>query len=240
MVRVFGLHCLPTATFIRPVLEYDLAIAALSSNQLEKLDNAQKGCIKMALNRKTSKHSATIVPMVVADLPSIKLRTRTLQLKFVARLQKLPVSSMAKPIELSLVRDQKHPSHHWERITASSPVHERFTKLRNSHNQPRDPVATAIKDRRVEEYNSRRDKFKTINSLRAKRIIDPIVYLPAFSKDCHRLIKWRMHCLPSYPLNDCRCGYQAAHRTHFSTYLLLEPLMQDLLDKFGTIPSLSY
>ncbi|KAG2212193.1 hypothetical protein INT45_002772 [Circinella minor] len=49
-----------------------------------------------------------------------------------------------------------------------------------------------------------------------------------------------MHWLPSYPLQDCRCGHQAAHRTHFTQCLLLEPLMQDLLDKFGTIPLLPH
>ncbi|KAG2214771.1 hypothetical protein INT45_011889 [Circinella minor] len=171
----------------------------------------------MALNRKTSKHSATIVPMVLADLPSLKLRTYTLQLKFAARLQTLP-----------------------KRITTSNPVHQRFNKLRNSHNQPRDPVATSIKEKRDEEYISRRNEFKTINCLRTKHIIDPILYLPSFSKDRHRLIKWRMHWLPSYPLKDCRCGHQAAHRTHFTHCLLLEPLMQDLLAKFGTIPLLPH
>ncbi|KAI7860140.1 hypothetical protein BDC45DRAFT_587381 [Circinella umbellata] len=169
-------------TFIRPVLEYDLAIAALSPNQLEKLDNAQKGCIKMAFNRKTSKHSATIVPMVLADLPSIKLRAR-------------------------IPTQQPHP---------------------------------VINEKRDEEYDSRRTKFKAINCLRTKRIIDPILYLPAFPKDRHRLIKWRMHWLPSYSLKDCRCGQQAAHRTHFLHSPLLEPHMQELLDQFGTIPPLPY
>ena len=76
--------------------------------------------------------------------------------------------------------------------------------------------------------------------MRTKCIIDPILYLPAFSKDRHRLINWRMHWLPSYPLKDCRCGHKAAHRTRFSTCLLLEPLMQELLDEFDTIPLLPY
>ena len=137
----------------------------------------------MGLNRKTSKHSATIVPMVLADLPSIKLLTRTLQLKFAARIQTLPVSSMAKSIDLSLLWDQKHPHHHWKRITTSNPVHKRFNKLRNSHNQPRHPVATPIKEKRDEEYKSRQDRLKTINCMQTKCTIDPILYLPAFSKD---------------------------------------------------------
>ncbi|KAG2207617.1 hypothetical protein INT45_009763, partial [Circinella minor] len=203
-IHIYGVGLWPALrsyrTFICLVLEYGLAIAALSPNQLEKLDNAQKSCIKMALNRKTSKHSATIVPIVLADLPSLKLRTRTLQLKFAARLQTLPVSSMAKSIELSFLWDQKHPNKQWKRITTSNPVHQRFNKLRNSPNQPRDTVATSIKEKRDEEYISRRNKFKTINCLRTK----------------------------------------PAHRTHFTHCLLLEPLMQDLLDKFGTVPLLPH
>ena len=135
---------------------------------------------------------------------------------------------------------QKHSNHHWKRITTNNPVHQRFNKIRNSHNQPRDPVAIAIKEKRDEEYNSRRGKFEIINCMPSKCMIDPILYLPAFSKDRHRLIKWRMHWLPSYPLKDCRCGHKTAHRTHFSTCSLLEPLMQELLDKFGTIPLLPY
>ncbi|KAI7847148.1 hypothetical protein BDC45DRAFT_418459, partial [Circinella umbellata] len=79
-----------------------------------------------------------------------------------------------------------------------------------------------------------------INCLRTKRIIDPILYLPSFSKDRQRLIKWRTHWLPFFPLKDSRCGHQAAHRTHFTHCLLLEPFMQDLLDKFGTVPLLPH
>ncbi|KAG2218275.1 hypothetical protein INT45_002397 [Circinella minor] len=37
-------------TFIQPVLEYGLAITTLSAKQKEKLNNAQKSCIKMAMN----------------------------------------------------------------------------------------------------------------------------------------------------------------------------------------------
>ena len=68
-----------------------------------------------------------------------------------------------------------------------------------------------------------------------KRTIDPVLYKPAFSRDRHRLIKGRMHWLPSYPLKDCRCGYKEARREDFANCPLLPPLLQDLLNKFGTI-----
>ncbi|KAG2222408.1 hypothetical protein INT45_009420 [Circinella minor] len=49
-IRLYGIGLWPALrsyrTFIRPVLEYGIAIAALSTNQLTKLDNAQNACIK--------------------------------------------------------------------------------------------------------------------------------------------------------------------------------------------------
>ena len=90
-------------TFIRPVLEYGLAITTLSAKQKEKLNNAQKSCIKMAMNRNSSTHFPTIVPMALANLTSIQHRVRTLQLKFVTRLQELPVTTLARSVELSFL-----------------------------------------------------------------------------------------------------------------------------------------
>ncbi|KAI7850567.1 hypothetical protein BDC45DRAFT_572804 [Circinella umbellata] len=74
--------------------------------------------------------------------------------------------------------------------------------------------------------------------MRINRIIDPILYQPAFSRDRHRLIKWRMHWLPLYPLKNCRCGHKEARREHFATCPLLQPLLTDLINKFDTVPEL--
>ncbi|KAI7850380.1 hypothetical protein BDC45DRAFT_429197, partial [Circinella umbellata] len=60
--------------------------------------------------------------------------------------------------------------------------------------------------------------------------IDPILHLPAFSRDRHRLVKWHMHWLLSYPLKNCRCGTIAANREHYKKYLNRA---------FGNLPTLS-
>ncbi|KAI7853169.1 hypothetical protein BDC45DRAFT_511480 [Circinella umbellata] len=203
-----------------------------------KLVNAQNRCVEMALNRKASKQSATIVPMVLADLPSMKLRARTLQLKFAARLQTLLASSMARSVELTFLWDNKQPNKQWKTITTNNRIHQRYNKLRNSDVPPINPVHQAITEKRNEEYTSKRNKFKSISCMRINRIIDPILYQPAFSRDRHRLIKWRMHWLPSYPLKDCRCGHKEARREHFATCPLLQSLLLDLTNKFGAIPEL--
>ena len=194
----------------------------------------------MALNHKASKQSATIVPMVLADLPSMKIRAHTLQLKFASRLPTLPTSTMARSVELSFLWDKHQADLQWRKITTNNPLHKRYNTLCNSLPSPKFPITKAINEKRDEEYLSRRNKLKTIKCMRNKRIIDPILYLPAFSKDRHRLVKWRMHWLPSYPLKDCRCGYKEAKWEHYSTCPLLTNLLLDLTNKYGTIPPLTY
>ena len=49
-----------------------------------------------------------------------------------------------------------------------------------------------------------------------------------------------MHWPPSYSLKDCRCGYKEASREHYANCLLLQLLLQDLLNKFGTILELPF
>lgn len=89
-------------TFIQPVLGYGLAITAFTQKQKEELHSAQKNCIEMVLKRNSSTPFPTIGPTVLSDLPSMSSRIRILQLKFVSRLQDLPITTMVRSIELSL------------------------------------------------------------------------------------------------------------------------------------------
>ncbi|KAG2219638.1 hypothetical protein INT45_012339 [Circinella minor] len=195
-------------TFIRPVLEYGLAIATLSAKQKEKLNNAQKSCIKMAMNRNSSTHFPTIVPMALANIPSIQHRVRTLQLKFVARLQELPVTTLARSIELSFLWD-KNCDKQWKHLTSNNPFYQLHNRLKNSTSPPKDPVHKAIEQKRDKEYQNLSTK-----------------------------LKWRMHWLPSYPLKNCRCGFIAAKREHYKSCPMLQPLLDDLNNTFGSLPIL--
>ena len=100
-------------TFVKPVLEYGLAITALSAKQKEKLNNAQKSCIKTALKRNRSTTFPTIVSLASTDLPSMQTLTRILQLKFATRLQDLLLSTMARSIELSFLKG-KNSDKQWK------------------------------------------------------------------------------------------------------------------------------
>ncbi|KAG2223178.1 hypothetical protein INT45_011524 [Circinella minor] len=220
-------------TFVRPVLEYGLAITALSAKQKDKLNNAQKSCIKMALNRNRSTPFPTIVPLALADLPSMQTRTCILQLKFVTRLQDLPLSTIARSIELSFLKG-KSCNKQWKHFTSNNPFYQLYNKLKNANN----PLSKTINQKRDEEFQTHTKNRKTIRCLCQKRMIDPILYLPAFPWDRHCLIKWRMHWLPSYPLKNCRCGVIAAKREHYDSCPLLFTLLNDLKNAFGDIPTL--
>ncbi|KAI9248046.1 hypothetical protein BDA99DRAFT_591720 [Phascolomyces articulosus] len=177
-IQQYGVGLWPTLrayrTFVRPVMEYGIAISTLSQVQIDKLDKAQKGCIKMTLNRNAKTQFPTIVPMVMANIPSMKIRTPTIQQK------------------------------------------------------------------RDEEFKLLKDKFKAISCMRDIRVVEPIMYLELPSKDRHRMIKWRMHWLPSYPIKTCRCGEINATREHYKICPRLQPLLLKLLDHYGTIPDLKH
>ncbi|KAG2226613.1 hypothetical protein INT45_005099 [Circinella minor] len=130
----------------------------------------------------------TIVPLALADLPSMQTRTRILQLKFVTRLQDLPLSTIARSIELSFLKG-KNCDKQWKHLTSNNPFYQLYNKLKNANN----PLSKTINQKRDEEFQTRAKNRKTIRCLRQKRMIDPILYLPAFPRDRHRLIKWRMH-----------------------------------------------
>lgn len=100
---------------------------------------------------------------------------------------------------------------------------------------PRHPMKFTIDARSTQEMQQRRTDFKAVARARPERIWDPILYLPATSLQRHRLIKWRTHWLPSYPLGNCRCGHQAAHRDHYDLdgCPRIEPMIQYLHESLG-------
>ncbi|KAI8144553.1 glutathione S-transferase [Fennellomyces sp. T-0311] len=172
----------------------------------------------MALNRNKSIKFPTIGPIVMAGIPSMQLRTRALQLKFVTRFQSLPVPTMVRAIEPShLWKGLTPQDKQWRRLTSINPFHQQYKKLLTGPTPPKSPVAEAIDKKLDDEFTSRRTKYNSIRCLRPQRLVDPILYLAASSKDRHRLVKWQ------------------ANRDHYTNCPLLRPLYQELLEVFGPI-----
>ncbi|ORZ03103.1 hypothetical protein BCR43DRAFT_417462, partial [Syncephalastrum racemosum] len=109
-------------TFVRPVLEYGLAVAWLAPPQLAVLEKAQKGCIQMAMNSSPSANRPTISLLALADLPSLQARWRILQFKFASRAMQLPMSTMLRVSLRSLTRHGATLDNHWRVISERNPV----------------------------------------------------------------------------------------------------------------------
>ena len=226
-------------TFVRPVLEYGIAITAANQNEITRLENAQNGCIKRVMNYDAERQLPTIAIQTLADIPSMRLRLRILQLKFVARLHELPTSTLLRCVELSFLR-RSRTDKQWTALTSYNPVHKVYKKIKKNerNTSTTDPVKKAIKIKRDDEFSHRHEKFPSIAVLRNKRMVDPVLYLPASRLDRHRLVKWRMRWLPPFPSPNCRCGAQEIRREHYNTCYLISFEKEKLIATFGEIPEL--
>ncbi|OAD08027.1 hypothetical protein MUCCIDRAFT_158263 [Mucor lusitanicus CBS 277.49] len=72
-------------------------------------------------------------------------------------------------------------------------------------------------------------KSSCLRALRADTSgYDPLLFYPCTRLERLRLIRWRFHHLPSFPLSACRCGAPSANRFH---YLATCPLVQDIINR---------
>lgn len=225
-------------TFVRPVLEYGLAIVPFSSNEHDVLQRAQNSCIKLAMNCTTDRRLATIVPQVLADLPSMTLRARILQLKFTTRALVLSPTTMLRSVIMNWLQ-RRGAFQFWRRLANKNPLFKTWKGFITSPvaERPKHPVTLTIKQHRDMELSSRRTRFSTIRALRPMRMIDPVLYLPVSNRDHHRLIHWRMFWLPSYPLKSCRCNtMNKADRKHFLPCPMIQAEIQTLRLAFARDP----
>ncbi|KAG1015492.1 hypothetical protein G6F26_013243 [Rhizopus arrhizus] len=68
------------AAFIRPKLEYGLAIAQLTRKDYDELNRAQDRCLRMLVGGHRT--ASTVVLRHITNLPSMSFRADTLVLKF--------------------------------------------------------------------------------------------------------------------------------------------------------------
>lgn len=224
-------------TFVRPVFEYGLAIIHPTATHIKPLERAQDRCIRLAFNVKDEyAHTPTIQAKVMADLPSMKLRAHILEFKFVVRAHELPPTTLLSSVVDTLLRVY-HTFNFWANMTRNT-MWKDFQTLTRTQPESRHPVKVIVTRHRDKELQARRAVKKSVARMRTKRMWDPILFLPVSTRDRHRLVNWRMHYLPSFPLKDCHCGHLRAHRDHFyQDCPLLLTTMGSLLENFQqTIP----
>ena len=219
-------------TFIRPILEYGLAIISPTPTHYQMLENAQKRCIRLTLNvTNPSATTLTIVSLHLANLPSIKLRARVLLFKFIFRTFHIPPTTLLACIVTSLLR-RHHPPQEWINMRNNN-LWKDWKKVTSQLPLPKDPFQHIINSHHQIELESRRSQFSTVAHALPERKWDPILFLPTTTLSRHRLVKWRMHWLSSFPLKDCRCGTREANHRHYANDCqLLAPMIDQLKSNF--------
>ncbi|ORY89198.1 hypothetical protein BCR43DRAFT_539616 [Syncephalastrum racemosum] len=225
----FGLGAATRAyqVFVRPILEYGLAIASFSDTQhnTTRLERAQRQCLRLCMARSHQSNMGTVHIATMSGLPPMAYRRRRLQALFIAR----ALSLLPDTLLYSVIRNRRQPSRSfltspWSNLLRSDTwaTYRRF--CRNPPHPKADPLAEALKHhlKAIMDREIRTHVTLERGLTRVER--SPVLYLPCTRKERHRLIKWRISWLPPKPYMACACGAPEANRNHlFSACPLILP-----------------
>lgn len=191
------------ASFVRPKLEYGLAIAHLFKKDYTELNRVQDRCLRMIVGGHRT--SSTVVLRHICNLPSMDFRADTLVLKYCLRVSGLPddclLSLLASSVPLSLL--------------------SRLRQRRIVHDCPQDASSSTsrlsswLRRYRQERFNTflQSTSRVLIRACRPVLRVDPVLFVPASRADRSRLVRWRMGWLPGKP-RPCACGLGQTSRSH--------------------------
>ncbi|KAG2192553.1 hypothetical protein INT47_012777, partial [Mucor saturninus] len=199
-------------TFIRPKIEYGLAISCFTAREMSKLDTLQNSLVSMFVG---SKH--TTVAKHITCLPGMLHRYNTLVTKYVLRSEHLPEDSLLILLQESLSQTRLGNKLQTNALYTSlpDPIPTSPIILRNHY---RDYWQNFCDDQRAHHATTGKNVL-----LRASRpstsVPDPILYLPMNNSDRSRLVRWRLGRFTAMERNECPCADfgQIITRDHFLT-----------------------
>ena len=215
-------------TFIRPKLEYGLAISRLSASEVRKLDSAQDSLVAMFLGS-----TRTAAAKHMTCIPLMFHRHDTLVSRYVLRSRYLPEDSL-----VVLLRDQLR----YTRLSASLSQNAMYLSL---------PVPAPDSDIQIRAlfrgyYQAYFDRQRESLASSGKKVLlracrpctfkpDPILYLPMATTARSRLVRWRTGSFTAMARAECPCQDFGAliSRSHF---LSCRAIPHDLFDSLPVAP----
>jgi hypothetical protein len=230
--------------FVRPILEYSLAILHLTLTSTEQsptklLEQTQFQCLRMCMNLHESSNIGVRPLAVLAGLPSMINRARILQVKFIYRSTLLPNDTLLFCIIQHIFRNNRNlisdsPPRRWQQIMNNPIWHNLLTKIKPFNNPninldnilqaPSDSPAWTPSYNKLQEFIQQhlffskqilRNQIKTIGRGHPAVAWDPILLLPSTNKERSRMLRWRLAWLPPGPSVQCLCGEAKANLQHF-------------------------
>lgn len=218
------------STFIRPKLEYGLAIVAnFTAKERKVIENAQDQCLRICFGGHRA--SSTSVFKHLTNLPSMAERIANLQLKLLVRLQDLPEDTLLGSLRTHILSTSKYAvKFRWPKLLETNAilnlVSPRLPSDPTTRNlqQPLQRWLTSDGDIKKAFKLHREDVLDTIANSRDPPVllmacrltvglVDPILCLPMTIWERSRLLRWKMGWIGARP-KPCRCGHPHASRNH--------------------------
>jgi hypothetical protein len=167
----------------------------------------------MALNISAGHNAPSNVLNMMGCIPSMYTSVKSLGFRFQYRLM-----LTIRPFTLLSSIRHTHQQYHiapdlWKRFSRNR-LWRLFLNTVPTPSSP-SPTCRAFQIAEVQKWCAQKSSCR-----RAFREIydnDPFLYYPATKKERLRLIKWRLHWLPSFPAHNCRCGAPTVKRDHYVT-----------------------
>ncbi|KAI7851205.1 hypothetical protein BDC45DRAFT_572294 [Circinella umbellata] len=194
--------------FIRPKLEYGLAISTFKKSHLISIEKTQNLCIRMIYG--AHHKSETKIMRHLVKMPSMSERIAILQAKFVYRAEFLPSDALFTIIRPVLEAQQ---GSFWSKLKKKSPIIQQLPEVLS--NLTSKELKAGIRLFLQNNLNSIRSAVtgsKLLSCCLPNLSVDPIMWLPMTNRERSRCIRWRLGWLPGGRLHPCN----KCHQTTFS------------------------
>lgn len=189
--------------FIRPKMEYGLAIIVFNKKNTEVLEKAQSNCLRQIYG--AHKTSSTAVMLHMARLVPMKDRIATLQAQFLVRAHNLPPDAL---LALLLPQMMRTNSRSWARLKANNPIWATIPRPQQDITTSALKAALRSHLQKMHEARCAKPNSTLLQACRPHQGIDPILFIPMSATERLLCIRYRLGWLPNGKPAPCpRCRH---------------------------------
>ncbi|KAJ8652485.1 hypothetical protein O0I10_011883 [Lichtheimia ornata] len=195
------LACRLYRQFIRPKMEYGLAIHTIPRKLSTVLEQAQSNCLRMIYGGSAS--ASTQVMCHLANLPRMEDRITILQAKFLIRAHNLPDDSLLHNLQ-PIIRNRKTRTGSWRSLLSTNTIWKDLLP-KPAANTDRKQLKQTLRQfltQRLSVYRSRRRSI-LLTACRPNLGVDPIMWIPMSKMERSRCVRWRLGWLPGGKPTGC-------------------------------------
>ncbi|SAL94839.1 hypothetical protein, partial, partial [Absidia glauca] len=193
------LSCRFYQQFIRPQMEYGLAITIIPKTTLKHLERTQNHCLRQIF--RATPQSSTIIMRHLNNIPTMTTRHRILQLKFISRTIHQPADTLLATLIPFIPPSLDRPPRSLYIQLSTTPHSLELVPDPTPQRQK-----AIIRQLHLTDLAHLQATTPLINSCRPHPGIDPIMKIPMPKPIRSKLLRWRLGWLPSSYNTNCHCG----------------------------------